>query len=175
MKSRQRRDPPRRQRGGRINGAIADLLAEAVAEAGLPADAVQLVDTTDRAAVGHFLACSIYRPGDSPRRRKPDPPRERPKPDAGNQAFRRQLPRLCRPSADPTWPKRSGQRQVPADGRCNAAESLVVHVDVVRALLPRVCRTLAARVESAATRVRGMLTEAGPATRRRFRPNISAR
>ena len=40
--------------------AIVELLAEAAADAGLPADAVQLVDTTDREAVGHFLALPEY-------------------------------------------------------------------------------------------------------------------
>jgi len=51
-------------RGGKeaahSNRAIADLLAEAALETDLPADAVQLVDTADRAAVGHFLALSQY-------------------------------------------------------------------------------------------------------------------
>jgi glutamate-5-semialdehyde dehydrogenase len=46
-------------RGGseaiRSNRALAALVQEALAEAGLPADAVQLVQTTDRAAVGHLI------------------------------------------------------------------------------------------------------------------------
>ncbi len=37
--------------------AIVELLSEAADEVGLPADAVQLVSTTDRAAVGQFLRC----------------------------------------------------------------------------------------------------------------------
>ena len=40
--------------------AIVELLAEAADEVGLPADAVQLVSTTDRAAVGKFLAMPQY-------------------------------------------------------------------------------------------------------------------
>ena len=48
-------------RGGKeavhSNAAIAAILAEAAADAGLPADAVQLVATTDRAAVGTCSAC----------------------------------------------------------------------------------------------------------------------
>ena len=40
--------------------AIVELLAEAADEVGLPADAVQLVNTTDRAAVGQFLAMPEY-------------------------------------------------------------------------------------------------------------------
>ena len=46
-------------RGGKeaahSNAAIAKILAEAAAETGLPADAVQLVATPDRAAVGQLL------------------------------------------------------------------------------------------------------------------------
>jgi len=46
-------------RGGKeakaSNRALADLLVEALGDAGLPRDAVQLVDTTDREAIGHFL------------------------------------------------------------------------------------------------------------------------
>src|SRR5204863_4181214 len=40
--------------------AIVELLGEAAEEIGLPADAVQLVSTTDRAAVGKFLAMPQY-------------------------------------------------------------------------------------------------------------------
>ncbi len=44
--------------------------------AACPADAVQLVATTDRAAVGHFLKLGrVHRRGHSPRRREPHPPR----------------------------------------------------------------------------------------------------
>jgi glutamate-5-semialdehyde dehydrogenase len=46
-------------RGGKearsSNRALADLLTEALGAAGLPSDAVQLVETTDREAIGHFL------------------------------------------------------------------------------------------------------------------------
>src|SRR5688572_2118532 len=40
--------------------AIVDLLASAAAEFGIPADAVQLVSTPDREAVGQFLALSEF-------------------------------------------------------------------------------------------------------------------
>jgi glutamate-5-semialdehyde dehydrogenase len=46
-------------RGGseaiRCNRAIAALVREGLASAGLPANAVQVIDTTDRAAVGHLI------------------------------------------------------------------------------------------------------------------------
>ena len=42
------------------NKALARLVAQALAEAGLPAEAVQLVPTTDREAVGHLIAMPAY-------------------------------------------------------------------------------------------------------------------
>jgi len=42
------------------NKALAALVAQALAEAGLPAEAVQLVQTTDRAAVGRLIAMPQY-------------------------------------------------------------------------------------------------------------------
>ncbi len=51
-------------RGGKeaaeSNRAITNLLAMASRETGVPPDAVQLVDTSDRAAVGHFLKLDKY-------------------------------------------------------------------------------------------------------------------
>ena len=42
------------------NKALAALVGQALAEAGLPTDAVQLVPTTDREAVGHLIAMPAY-------------------------------------------------------------------------------------------------------------------
>jgi glutamate-5-semialdehyde dehydrogenase len=51
-------------RGGseaiRSNRAIAALVQEGLASAGLPANAVQVIDTTDRAAVGHLITMREY-------------------------------------------------------------------------------------------------------------------
>src|SRR5262249_49842030 len=51
-------------RGGKeaahSNRAIVEILGEALDEIGLPADAVQLVETPDREAVGHFLRLDQY-------------------------------------------------------------------------------------------------------------------
>ncbi|MCB1942433.1 MAG: glutamate-5-semialdehyde dehydrogenase, partial [Candidatus Accumulibacter sp.] len=51
-------------RGGseaiRSNRAIAALVAEGLADAGLPATAVQVIDTTDRAAVGQLITMREY-------------------------------------------------------------------------------------------------------------------
>ena len=51
-------------RGGseaiRCNRAIAALVQEGLSSAGLPADAVQVIETTDRAAVGHLITMRSY-------------------------------------------------------------------------------------------------------------------
>ena len=110
-------------RGGKeaahSNAAIAEILAEAAAEAGLPADAVQLVATADRAAVGHLLRMPQYidlaipRGGESLIRRVSEEARMPViKHFAGNCHV--YLDR----SADPDMAERIvDQRQVPADGR----------------------------------------------------------
>ena len=58
-------------RGGKeaihSNAALHRLLADELEKAGLPRDAVQLVATTDREAVGHFCRMGIDRPRDSAR------------------------------------------------------------------------------------------------------------
>ncbi|MFX5777152.1 gamma-glutamyl-phosphate reductase, partial [Acinetobacter baumannii] len=42
------------------NTALAKLVAEGLAEAGLPAEAVQVIETTDRAAVGRLITMTEY-------------------------------------------------------------------------------------------------------------------
>ena len=99
--------------------AIVEILGEALAEVGLPIDAVQQVSTTDREAVGHFLRLPEYIDrGDSPRRRGPDSPRRRRSENAGHQAFHRQLPRLCRSRGRSRHGREDhDQLEMPADGR----------------------------------------------------------
>ena len=84
-------------RGGKeamhSNAAIARCVREGLKQAGLEADAVQLVETTDRAAVGELLKLEgkidlcIPRGGESLRRRAGPHPRD--------QTLHRQLPHLC--------------------------------------------------------------------------------
>jgi glutamate-5-semialdehyde dehydrogenase len=135
-------------RGGKeaahSNAAIAEILAEAAADAGLPADAVQLVATTDRAAVGHLLRMPEYisvcipRGGESLIRRVSEEARMPViKHYAGNCHV--YLDR----SADPDMAEKlvvnaKCQRM----GVCNAAESLVVHSAAADDLLPRVAKAL---------------------------------
>jgi glutamate-5-semialdehyde dehydrogenase len=158
-------------RGGKeaihSNKAIAAILAEAAAQAGLPADAVQLVATVDREAVGcllrmpEYISLCIPRGGESLIRRV---------------AAEAQMPVIkhfagnCHvyldESADPEMAERivvnaKCQRM----GVCNAAESLVVHAAAAAVLVPRVGRALIERgVEIRGdVQTRTLLPEAKPA------------
>jgi glutamate-5-semialdehyde dehydrogenase len=135
-------------RGGKeaanSNRAIADLLTEALEETGMAADAVQLVSTTDRAAVGHFLSLSRYIDLAIPR---------------GGEGLIR---RVAAEAKMPVIKHFNGNCHVYVDraadldmaeritvnakcqrmGVCNAAESLVVHADVANEFLPRIGEAL---------------------------------
>jgi len=158
-------------RGGKeaahSNRAIVALLAEAAAAAGLPADAVQLVATPDRAAVGELLRMPEYinvaipRGGESLIRRVSQEARMPViKHYAGNCHV--YLDR----SADPQMAERLvTNAKCQRMGVCNAAESLVVHAAAAPALLPRVGRALLERgIEIRGDeRCRQWLPEAKPA------------
>ena len=163
-------------RGGKeaahSNRAIADLLAQAADESGLPADAVQLVGTTDRAAVGHFLALNEYIDVAIPR--------------GGESLIRR----VAAEAKMPVIKHFTGNCHVYVDraadlgmavditlnakcqrmGVCNAAESLVVHADVASEFVPRIAKELARRgVEIRGdARTRELAREAKPATETDF-------
>ncbi len=127
--------------------AIVEILAEAAAEVGLPEDAVQLVSTTDREAVGKFLAMSEYIDLAIPR--------------GGEGLIRRVAAEARMPvikhfagnchvyvdaSADPGMAREivinsKCQRM----GVCNAAESLLAHTDVAEKLLPLIAGDLVER------------------------------
>jgi glutamate-5-semialdehyde dehydrogenase len=135
-------------RGGKeamhSNTAIAAILAEAAADAGLPGDAVQLVATTDREAVGHFLHMPEYitvtvpRGGESLIRRVSEQARMPViKHFAGNCHV--YLDRSADPDMAETIVVNAKCQRM---GVCNAAESLLVHADVAAALLPRVGKAL---------------------------------
>jgi glutamate-5-semialdehyde dehydrogenase len=138
-------------RGGKeaaqSNRAIADLLALAAADAGLPDDAVQLVGTTDREALGHFLSLNQYITVAIPR---------------GGEGLIR---RVAAEAKMPVIKHFTGNCHVYVDadadldmaeritvnakcqrmGVCNAAESLVVHAAVAPVFLPRLGRALTDR------------------------------
>jgi glutamate-5-semialdehyde dehydrogenase len=135
-------------RGGKeaahSSGRIVESMRAGIAAAGLPVDCVQLVDTPDRAAVGHFLAMDDLIDIVIPR---------------GGEALIR---RVCSEARMPVLKHFTGNCHVYVDraadlamarsitvnakcqrmGVCNAAESLLVHTDVAAAFLPDVARTL---------------------------------
>jgi glutamate-5-semialdehyde dehydrogenase len=138
-------------RGGKeaihSNTALHLVLAAELAASGLPADAVQLVPTTDREAVGHLLRLgdkidlAIPRGGESLIRRVA---REATMPvlkhyDGNCHVY-------LDKAADPDMAERivvNAKCQRP--GVCNAAESLLVHAAVADTLLPRVAAALHAK------------------------------
>ncbi len=138
-------------RGGKeaahSNRAVGELLAAAAREVGLPEDAVQLVSTTDREAVGKFLALSDYIDVAIPR--------------GGEGLIRRVVAEARMPvikhytgnchvyvdrSADLEMAERiTINSKCQRMGVCNAAESLVVHRDVAQTFLPRIGQALIER------------------------------
>lgn len=127
--------------------AIVDILDEAAEDVGLPTDAVQLVSTTDRAAVGKFLGMPQYIDLAIPR---------------GGEGLIR---RVAAEAKMPVIKHFAGNCHVYIDaaadlgmareillnskcqrmGVCNAAESLLVHADVAGEFLPAIGRELIER------------------------------
>ena len=159
-------------RGGkeaaRSSLALVECVRRGIAAAGLPVDAVQLVDTPDRAAVGEFLRMDDLVDLVIPR--------------GGEELIRR----VCAEARMPVLKHFNGNCHVYVDraadpamaldivvnakcqrmGVCNAAESLLVHRDVAGALLPTIAAALAERgveiVGDATTRA--LFPAAGTAT-----------
>lgn len=137
-------------RGGKeaahSNRAIVSLLEQAADEVGLPRGAVQLVSTSDREAVGHFLALDEYIDVAIPR--------------GGESLIRRvaaeaRMPVIkhftgnCHVYVDQAADLEMAERLVVNSkcqrmGVCNAAESLVVHRANAATFLPSVAAALAA-------------------------------
>jgi glutamate-5-semialdehyde dehydrogenase len=127
--------------------AIVDILHEAAEEVGLPAEVVQFVSTTDRAAVGKFLGMPQYIDLAIPR---------------GGEGLIR---RVAAEARMPVIKHFTGNCHVYIDaaadldmardivlnskcqrmGVCNAAESLIVHADVAGEFLPSISRELTER------------------------------
>jgi len=148
-------------RGGKealhSNTALQRVLQTSLSAAGLPGDAVQLVSTPDRAAVGQLLKLDTYIDLVIPR--------------GGESLIRR----VAEEAAMPVLKHYKGNCHVYVDaaadlamaerilinakcqrpGVCNAAESLLVHQDVAAAFLPRA---------AAALRQRGVELRGCPAT-----------
>jgi glutamate-5-semialdehyde dehydrogenase len=125
--------------------AIVELLAEAAEDCGLPTDAVQMVNTTDRAAVGKFLGMPQFIDLAIPR---------------GGEGLIR---RVAAEAKMPVIKHFDGNCHVYVDaaadlkmaedilinskcqrmGVCNAAESLLIHADVAAEFLPALAKALA--------------------------------
>ena len=138
-------------RGGKeafhSNMAFGKILKEAALKTGLPEHIVQLVETTDRDAVGHFLKMSgkidvaIPRGGESLIRRVSEEAKMPVmKHFAGNcHVYIDQY-------ADPNLAEKILlNAKCQRTGVCNAAESLVIHQAVAETLLPRLAKALDAQ------------------------------
>ncbi len=163
--------------------AIVSLLARAARETGMPEDAVQLVATTNREAVGQFLKLSDQIDVAIPR--------------GGEGLIRRVVAEATMPvikhydgichvyldaGADADMAEAiTVNSKTHRYGVCNAAESLVVHADVATELLPRIGKSLGA----AGVEIRGddriceLIENAVPATKKDYAteylgPTISA-
>jgi glutamate-5-semialdehyde dehydrogenase len=138
-------------RGGKeaahSSAAIVEILREVAAEHGLPTDALHLVETPDRAAVGHFLGLPQYIDVAIPR--------------GGESLIRRVVAEAKMPvikhftgnchvyvdrAADLAMAERiTINAKCQRLGVCNACESLLVHADVAAAFLPRIGSALSER------------------------------
>lgn len=163
-------------RGGKealhSNTALHQLLQDALRAHDLPPDALQLVPTTDRAAVGHllqlneFIDLAIPRGGESLIRRVAEEARM-----PVLKHYKGNCHVYVDRSADPDMAERiliNAKCQRP--GVCNAAESLLVHRDVAETFLPRAAAALRER----RVELRGcpvtcrLIPEATPATEEDF-------
>ncbi len=136
-------------RGGKeaihSNQALHRVLADELAPAGLPTDALQLVPTTDRAAVGHLLKLAglidlaIPRGGESLIRRVTD---------EATMPVLKHFAGNCHVYVDAEVDEAMAEAvvlnaKVQRPGVCNAAETLLVHRSAASTFLPRVAAALA--------------------------------
>ncbi|MSR58592.1 MAG: glutamate-5-semialdehyde dehydrogenase [Planctomycetaceae bacterium] len=138
-------------RGGKealhSNRALHTLLALALDEVGLPAAAVQLVETTDRSAVGHFLRMNEYIDVTIPRGGKSLI--ERVMAEATMPVIKH-YDGICHVYVDRAADLEMARAIVvnskcQRPGVCNAAESLLVHAAIAERFLPDMARELKAR------------------------------
>ncbi len=135
-------------RGGKeafhSNQALHSLLKESLGASHLPEDAVQLVETTDRAAVGHFLAMSDLIDVTIPRGGKSLI--ERVAAEAKMPVIKH-FDGICHVYVDRAAELGQAEKIVlnskcQRPGVCNAAECLLVHKDVATSFLPRMAELL---------------------------------
>ena len=129
------------------NKALAKLVQQALAEAGLPQDAVQLVQTTDREAVGQLIAMPQFVDVIIPRGGKGLI--ERISRDAKVPVIKH-LDGNCHTYVDDPCDlelalKVTDNAKTQKYSPCNATESLLVHADQAAAFLPRIGAIFAAK------------------------------
>ena len=164
-------------RGGkeahRSNQALGTILSEALAGTGLPRDAVQVVQTTDREAVGHFLRLhdqidlAIPRGGRSLIERVAA---------EATMPVLKHFDGICHVYVDRAADFDMAEQilinsKCQRPGVCNAAETLLVHQEIAAAFLPRIAKSLRERkVElRCCERSRSLVPDARPATEEDFR------
>jgi glutamate-5-semialdehyde dehydrogenase len=135
-------------RGGkeaiRSNQTLASLMSDALKETGLPRDAVQLVETTDREAVGKFLRLHEYIDLAIPRGGRSLI--ERVSAEATMPVLKH-FDGICHVYVDRSADLEMAERilvnsKCQRPGVCNAAECLLVHRDIAAAFLPKAAKTL---------------------------------
>lgn len=135
-------------RGGKeafhSNQAFHKLLSEALDDVGLPPNAVQLVNTTDREAVGHFLKLSDKIDVTIPRGGKSLI--ERVSAEATMPVIKH-FDGICHVYVDKAADLDMAEQitvnsKCQRPGVCNAAETLLVHADVANEFLPAVSKVL---------------------------------
>ena len=135
-------------RGGKeafhSNLALHRILADALTDTGLPADAVQLVSTTDREAVGHFLKLREFIDVTIPRGGKSLI--ERVSAEAAMPVIKH-FDGICHVYVDRSADLGMAEKIIvnskcQRPGVCNAAECLLVHADVASRFLPRAAKEL---------------------------------
>jgi glutamate-5-semialdehyde dehydrogenase len=164
-------------RGGKeaihSNTALHRLLSDELARCGLPSDAVQLVPTTDRQAVGHLLSMNKFIDLAIPRGGKSLI--ERVAAEATMPVLKH-YDGVCHVYVDAAADLAMAERIVvnakcQRPGTCNAAECLLVHRDIANVLLPKVGAALRAKgVELRGCEyTRRLIPEAKPATEEDYR------
>lgn len=148
--------------------AIVDVLSESAGDCGIPAHAIQLVHTTDRAAVGHFLGMSdlidvtIPRGGESLIRRVAS---------EATMPVIKHYDGNCHVYVDQSADVEMAAKVVENAkcqrmGVCNACESLLVHKDIAERALPVIAERLRKKgIEMRGDdRVTALVSDALPAT-----------
>ncbi len=126
------------------NHALASLMSDALEETGLPRDAVQLVETTDREAVGQFLRLHEYIDLAIPRGGRSLIDRVSAE---ATMPVLKHFDGICHVYVDGSADLEMAERilinsKCQRPGVCNAAESLLVHRDVAAAFLAKAAGSL---------------------------------